>query len=148
MPAWRGALLLSDNDAPRAEEAMRKAGGKWASSRGTRHQVDTRVEWGGTGGVDYDLRAKSQVRKRIKGRAIAYGRELARTGKELHGARRAAVTGSITPTYATGGVAFRLWDIRDIVKLVEASEPEPSKRGPYKGVLSRLPSAGSLESSL
>ena len=102
MPAWRGALLLSDNDAPRAEEAMRKAGGKWASSRGTRHQVDTRVEWGGTGGVDYDLRAKSQVRKRIKGRAIAYGRELARTGKELHGARRAAVTGSITPTYAKG----------------------------------------------
>ena len=100
MPAWRGALLLSDNDAPRAEEAMRKAGGKWASSRGTRHQVDTRVEWGGTGGIDYDLRAKSQVRKRIKGRAIAYGRELARTGKELHGARRAAVTGSITPTSA------------------------------------------------
>jgi hypothetical protein len=30
------------------------------------------------------------------------------------------------------GVADRLWDIGDIVKLVEAAEPKPSKRGPYK----------------
>jgi hypothetical protein len=29
------------------------------------------------------------------------------------------------------GVADRLWDVADIVKLVEAAEPKPVMRGPY-----------------
>jgi hypothetical protein len=30
------------------------------------------------------------------------------------------------------GIADKLWSIEDIVALVEASEPKPGKRGPYK----------------
>jgi hypothetical protein len=30
------------------------------------------------------------------------------------------------------GVADRLWDVADIVKLVEATEAKPAKRGPYR----------------
>ena len=29
------------------------------------------------------------------------------------------------------GVSGRLWEISDIVKLVEDAEPKPGKRGPY-----------------
>ncbi len=36
----------------------------------------------------------------------------------------------MSPAMAAG-VADRLWDINDIVRLVEAAEPEPGKRGPY-----------------
>ncbi len=36
----------------------------------------------------------------------------------------------MTPAMAAG-VSDRLWEIGDIVKLVEGSEPKPSKRGPY-----------------
>ena len=37
----------------------------------------------------------------------------------------------VTPTMAAG-VTDRLWDIEDIVKLIDANEPETKKRGPYK----------------
>lgn len=37
----------------------------------------------------------------------------------------------MTPAMAAG-VADRLWDVEDIVALVEAAEPAPKKRGPYK----------------
>ncbi len=37
----------------------------------------------------------------------------------------------VTPAMAAG-VADRLWEIGDIVALVEAVEPKPAKRGPYK----------------
>lgn len=37
----------------------------------------------------------------------------------------------ITPAMATG-VTDRLWDVSDIVALLEATEPKPGKRGPYK----------------
>ena len=37
----------------------------------------------------------------------------------------------MTPAIAAG-VSDRLWEIGDIVKLVEDAEPKPSKRGPYK----------------
>lgn len=37
----------------------------------------------------------------------------------------------MTPAMAAG-VAERLWEIGDIVKLVEAAEAKPAKRGPYK----------------
>lgn len=37
----------------------------------------------------------------------------------------------MTPAMAAG-VAVRLWDVQDIVALVEAAEPAPKKRGPYK----------------
>ena len=37
----------------------------------------------------------------------------------------------MTPAMAAG-VSDRLWEISDIVKLVEATEAKPSKRGPYK----------------
>lgn len=30
------------------------------------------------------------------------------------------------------GVSDRVWDVVDIVKLVEATEAAPKKRGPYK----------------
>jgi hypothetical protein len=30
------------------------------------------------------------------------------------------------------GVSDRVWDVVDIVKLVEEAEPTPRKRGPYK----------------
>jgi len=30
------------------------------------------------------------------------------------------------------GVSDRLWEMADIVTLVEAAEPKPKKRGPYK----------------
>jgi len=30
------------------------------------------------------------------------------------------------------GVSDRLWEMSDIVALVEAVEPKPGKRGPYK----------------
>jgi hypothetical protein len=30
------------------------------------------------------------------------------------------------------GVSERLWDVSDIVALLEAAEPKPGKRGPYK----------------
>ena len=37
----------------------------------------------------------------------------------------------ISPAMAAG-VADRLWEVVDIVKLVEAAEAKPAKRGPYK----------------
>ena len=37
----------------------------------------------------------------------------------------------VTPAMAAG-VTDRLWEIGDIVKLVEDAEPAPKKRGPYK----------------
>src|SRR6266571_40802 len=37
----------------------------------------------------------------------------------------------ITPAMAAG-VTDRLWDVADIVALVEAAEPAPAKRGPYR----------------
>jgi hypothetical protein len=37
----------------------------------------------------------------------------------------------MSPAMAAG-VADRLWDIGDIVKLVENAEPKPGKRGPYR----------------
>ena len=37
----------------------------------------------------------------------------------------------MTPAMAAG-VSDQLWEISDIVKLVEAAEPAPKKRGPYK----------------
>ena len=30
------------------------------------------------------------------------------------------------------GITDRLWSVEDIVGLVEAAEPKPGKRGPYK----------------
>ncbi len=36
----------------------------------------------------------------------------------------------MTPAMAAG-VSGRLWEIGDIVKLVEDGEPKPGKRGPY-----------------
>jgi hypothetical protein len=33
----------------------------------------------------------------------------------------------------SAGVSDRLWEIGDIVKLVEDAEPKLGKRGPYKG---------------
>jgi hypothetical protein len=37
----------------------------------------------------------------------------------------------LTPAMAAG-ITDKLWSIEDIVALVEASEPKPGKRGPYK----------------
>jgi hypothetical protein len=37
----------------------------------------------------------------------------------------------VTPAMAAG-VSHRLWEVSDIVALLEASEPKPGKRGPYK----------------
>jgi hypothetical protein len=37
----------------------------------------------------------------------------------------------VTPAMAAG-VTDRLWTVADLVALVEAAEPEPGKRGPYK----------------
>jgi hypothetical protein len=37
----------------------------------------------------------------------------------------------VTPAMAAG-VSARLWEVSDIVVLLEASEPKPGKRGPYK----------------
>jgi hypothetical protein len=37
----------------------------------------------------------------------------------------------MSPAMAAG-VADRRWEVADIVKLVEASEAKPAKRGPYK----------------
>ena len=37
----------------------------------------------------------------------------------------------VTPAMAAG-ITDRLWDIGDIVKLIEAAEPAPKPRGPYK----------------
>jgi IS1 family transposase len=37
----------------------------------------------------------------------------------------------VTPAMAAG-VSERLWEVSDIVALLEASEPKPGKRGPYK----------------
>lgn len=36
------------------------------------------------------------------------------------------------PPAMAAGVSDRLWEIGDIVKLVEDAEPAPAKRGPYK----------------
>ena len=35
------------------------------------------------------------------------------------------------PPAMAAGVSGRLWEIGDIVKLVEDGEPKPGKRGPY-----------------
>ena len=37
----------------------------------------------------------------------------------------------VTPAMAAG-LTDRLWDIEDLVALVDAKEPAPKKRGPYK----------------
>lgn len=45
--------------------------------------------------------------------------------------RQHASLKKLTPAMAAG-VTDRLWDIEDIVKLVDDAAPEPKKRGPYK----------------
>jgi len=47
---------------------------------------------------------------------------------------RGAAKVSVEPTSPAmaAGVSDRLWEIGDIVKLVEDAEPKPSKRGLYK----------------
>ena len=37
----------------------------------------------------------------------------------------------ITPAMAAG-VVDKLWDMKDVVALIDAAAPEPGKRGPYK----------------
>ena len=37
----------------------------------------------------------------------------------------------ITPAMAAG-VTDHVWDVADIVSMIEAAEPAPAKRGPYK----------------
>ena len=37
----------------------------------------------------------------------------------------------VTPAM-TAGVTNRLWEVGDIIALLEASEPKPGPRGPYK----------------
>jgi hypothetical protein len=37
----------------------------------------------------------------------------------------------LTPAMAAG-ITDKLWSVEDIVALVEAREPKPGKRGPYK----------------
>ena len=37
----------------------------------------------------------------------------------------------VTPAMAAG-VTDRLWEMSDIVALLEAAEPKPGKRGPYR----------------
>jgi hypothetical protein len=37
----------------------------------------------------------------------------------------------VTPALAAG-ITDKLWSVEDIVAVVEASEPKPGKRGPYK----------------
>jgi hypothetical protein len=37
----------------------------------------------------------------------------------------------VSPAMAAG-VSERLWEVSDIVALLEAAEPKPGKRGPYK----------------
>ena len=44
---------------------------------------------------------------------------------KLHKAHR------MTPAMAAG-VSDRLWSVEDIALLVEANEPAPARRGPYK----------------
>ncbi len=39
--------------------------------------------------------------------------------------------GTLTPAMAAG-VSDRLWSIDDIVALINAAQPEPKKRSPYK----------------
>jgi hypothetical protein len=47
----------------------------------------------------------------------------------------------VTPAMAAG-VADRLWEVADIVRLWEAVEPKAGKRGPYKKQISDLPTTG------
>jgi IS1 family transposase len=42
----------------------------------------------------------------------------------------------VTPAMAAG-LTDRLWDISDLVAIVDANEPEPKKRGPYKKRISK-----------
>ncbi len=41
-------------------------------------------------------------------------------------------TGGLPASAMAAGVSDRLWEIGDIVKLVEDAEVKPGKRGPYK----------------
>jgi hypothetical protein len=47
----------------------------------------------------------------------------------------------MSPTMAAG-VSDRLWDIADIVALVEAAEAKPAKRGTYKKRVERAQNMG------
>ena len=44
----------------------------------------------------------------------------------------------MTPAMAAG-VSTRLWEVADIVALLEAAEPKPGKPGPYKKRASQGP---------
>jgi len=50
--------------------------------------------------------------------------------------RQHASLKKITPAMAAG-VTDRLWDVEDIVALLDAAEPEPAKRGPYRKKLEK-----------
>ena len=42
----------------------------------------------------------------------------------------------VTPAMEAG-LTDRLWDIADLVALIDANEPSPTKRGPYKKRISK-----------
>ena len=44
-----------------------------------------------------------------------------------------ALTGTITATAAmAAGVTDKLWELADIVAMIDATAPKPGMRGPYK----------------
>ena len=47
------------------------------------------------------------------------------TGKSLH------VREGLSPAMAAG-LTDRLWDMKDVVTLIDAAAPKPGERGPYK----------------
>jgi hypothetical protein len=53
-----------------------------------------------------------------------------------------------TSSVIATGVAARLWEIGDIVKLVEAAEPKAAKRGPYTKRVIEPPESGLFRSTL
>jgi hypothetical protein len=93
-------LAIEDRDRRRAEieanpflrplrTALERAGGKWASKHGRKHQVDLRDLPDPAGWASYCLKDSTKVRRLIKGKVVAITRPLNTAAKELHEERRA-----------------------------------------------------------
>jgi hypothetical protein len=114
----KGVAILDYALGNRPSTGGREVGGRLCPQRARRQLVPV---------VAIAARPQPATKNASHSRALSFFRRSARpaSAQRLHKAHK------LTPAMAAG-ITDKLWSVEDIVALVEAREPKPAKRGPYK----------------